>query len=107
MKKKIKYVKPEPSEVKIFRDRWLKKGCELINITSLCEAKLGCSGSCNSFNEPDESIHHIQLWYRDEVVANAVEGIEIIDEDKYCIFLTEPWTKNENPNFIIFRKVKT
>jgi len=105
MKKKHKILKYEPSKSWKFRQEWGRKGYELINITPLCEAKLGVSGSCNDFNEPDESIHHIQLWYRDEVIANIVDGIEIIDEDKYCYFLTDKWKGDKISDFIIFRKV--
>ena len=99
-------IKNEPSKVKEFRDYWLAKGFELINITTLLEVKLGKSGWCNDFNEPNETIHHIQLWYRDEVIANAGEGIEIIDDKKYCVFLTDYWKGKEKPDFIIFRMVK-
>jgi hypothetical protein len=89
------------SKIGDFRKKWLKKGYELINITGLLEAKLGCSGWCNDFNEPDDTIHHIQLLYRDEVVANVGHSkIDIIDEDKYLSF------KDLDNDFIIFRKVK-
>ena len=99
--KKFNFKKPESSEVQKFRKYWFKKGYELINITTLCEPKLGTSGWCNDFNEPDETIHHIQLWYRDEIIANISEyGIELIDNKKYCYF------DDFEGNFIIFRKVK-
>ena len=103
----MKNYKNKPSEVKKFRDKWLKKGYELINITTLLEPKMGCGGWCNDFNEPDETIHHIQLWYRDEVIAN-VNGkcIYPIDDDKYVVFTSEEYIVNEEVDFIIFRKVK-
>ena len=99
-------IQNEPSPVQLFRRKMHKKGFELINITTLCELKLGTSGWCNTFNEPDESIHHIQIWYRDEIVAN-MSGLTyaVIDEDRYIIF-----HDNEDDftgaDFIIFRKVK-
>lgn len=94
----------KPSEVFKFRQKWLKKGIELINITTLCEPHLGYSGTCNDFNEPDESLHHIQLRYRGECVANICgDGIQIIDDDLYCVFIEEDLLGND---FIIFRKVK-
>ena len=102
----LKIKKEKPSEISKFRKKYLNRNIELINITSLCEPKLGCSGSCNDINDPDETIHHIQFWYRDEIVANMGTKIEIMDDNKYCVFLTEPWTKYEAPDFIIFRKVK-
>jgi hypothetical protein len=96
----------EKSDIMIFREKYLKKNIELINITSLCQPKLGDSGWCNDINEPDETIHHIQLWYRDDIVANiGPDGIDIIDEDKYCLFITN---KDDitGSDFIIFRKCK-
>lgn len=89
------------SESQILRNKWLKKGIELINITSLCDLRLGCSGSCNNFNEPDETIHHGQLQYRKETIANlTANGVELIAEDKHLLY------NNEEGDFIIFRKVK-
>ena len=89
------------SKIGDFRNKWLKKGYELINITSLLKTRLGCSGWGNDFDEPDDTIHHIQLLYRDEVVANVGHSkIDIIDEDKYLLF------KDLDNDFIIFRKVK-
>ena len=107
MENKMKIPKNKPSEVKKFRDKWLKKGYELINITTLLEPKMGNSGWCNEFNEPDETIHHIQLWYRDEVIAN-INGRKIypIDDDLYVVFVDEDVSFEEECDFIVFRKVK-
>lgn len=88
-----------------FREKWKKKGFELINVTGHLEPFMGCSGSCNAFNEPNETIHHIQLRYRDETIANMADGIEIIDDD-YVVFYTERWKGDNISDFIIFRKVK-
>lgn len=89
------------SEEYFFRQKMLKKGYELINITTLCVPKLGMSGWCNSFNEPDETIHHIQLLYRDEIVCNILtDNIEVIDDNKYIV-----WETDEG-DFIVYRKVK-
>lgn len=96
----------EKSKVKILRDKWLKKGYELINITSLCEPKLGISGWVAGINEPEEEAYHIQLRYRDETIANISDGIEIIDEDKYVVFTNDKWKYDNISDFIIFRKVK-
>jgi len=104
----MKIKKQKPSEVKNYRDKWLKKGIELINITTLCEPKLGTSGWCNDFNEPDETIHHIQLHYRDEIIAN-INGvcITIIDDKKYCYMLTKEYIcGDDDVDFIIFKKCK-
>jgi len=88
------------SDSGIFRKKWLKKGYELVNITTLCEVMLGNSGWCNDWNEPDETIHHVQIRYRKEIVANLQEcGITIIDDDKYIY-----WSDGED--FCIFLKVK-
>ena len=94
------------SEVQKLRKKWYKKGYELINITTLCELKLGMSGWCNDFNEPEETIHHVQVWYRGENIASINPNkIYVFDDDKYLA-----WTTNERDisgaDFIIFRKVK-
>ena len=105
MGKKDKCFSSKKSLVKQERDKWLKKGIELVNITTLCETKMGGSGWCNDFNEPEETCHHIQIWYRDEVIANVhADGIEIIDEDRFLLFISEDCMGDD---FIIFRKVKT
>jgi len=94
------------SPVGRLRKLWLKKGYELINITTLCKCSLGTSGFCNGFNEPEETIHHLQLWYRDEQVAVInVKGSYVVDEDKYLLWTTSV-DKITGNNFIIFRKVK-
>lgn len=99
----LKY-KHEPSDAFKFRKKWTKKGYELVDITHLCKAKIGCSGWCNDFNEPDENIYHISIWYRDEVVANVkANNMYVIDDDKYVIYSEEDYTGD---NFIVFRKVK-
>jgi len=94
------------SDVYKFRKKYLNKGYDLVNITTLCEPKLGTSGWCNDFNEPDDTIHHIQLYYRNEIIANInPKGIYVIDDKKYCVFVTNKKDKS-GPDFIIFRKVK-
>ena len=105
--KRMSVGKIQLSEVGKFRKDWLDKGFELINITTLCDLKLGESGWCNDFNEPDESCHHIQIWYRGDNIA-VVTGslIYTIDEDKYLVFLTEEDCVTGR-DFIIFKKVKT
>lgn len=99
----MKYV-DRPSEVKKFRDEWRKKGYELVNITPLCQVRIGDSGWCNDFNEPEESCHHIQILYRDECIANAAgDGIHLID-DARCAVLDLPDCCGND--FVIFLKVK-
>lgn len=98
--------KYQPSEICKFRNKWLKKGIELVDITKLVEFKLGESGWCNDFREPDECIYHIQCHYRDEVVANiSGKTFTVIDDNKFLIYHT-----NEDDitgaDFIVFRKVK-
>lgn len=90
----------EESDIFKFRKKLIKKGYELVDITQLCEFKLGRSGSANNFNEPNEEIYHIQAWYREKQVA-VFQGNSCyeIDDDKYVV-----WTSAEN--FIIFKKAK-
>jgi hypothetical protein len=72
------------SPVGKFRKEWSDKGYDLVNISSLCTMKLGYSGWCNDFNEPDEECHHIQIWYRNECIANAhANKIVILDDTKF------------------------
>lgn len=87
-----------------FRKKWLKKGFELINITSLCELKLGISGSCNEFNYPNEECYHIQVLYRDECIANfSGDSNYVIDDDKYILYYPFPNDVNGS-DFIIYMK---
>ena len=98
MEKKINFT-TEKSESFKFREQWLEKGFELVDITHLIEYKNGEHGWINSFNEPSENIYHCQLWYRDECVCNFYgDNYSVIDDDKYCMFL-------EGEGFIFYRKV--
>jgi hypothetical protein len=93
----------KPSEVALFRKRFEKKGIELINISTLCDYKLGTSGWCSGFNEPEETIHHIQVHYRGEIVANInALSITAIDEEKYAVFITNE-DDVSGADFIIFK----
>jgi len=95
-----------PTEISKFRALYLKKGFDLVNITGLCIFKLGKSGWCNDFNEPDEEIYHIQVNYRDQWIGNLnVDNSQPNWKDGYVIFVTN---KNDcvGADFIIFRKVK-
>ena len=93
------------SSIQRFRGYWFKKGYDLVNITPLCEFKLGCSGWCNNFNEPEDEIYHVQIYYRNELIGNLSGNcIYPIDDEKYVIFQNrDEMTGND---FIIFRKVK-
>ena len=87
------------------RKKWDKKGYELINITPLLKTELGCSGWCNGLNEPDETIHHVQLLLRNEVIANIdAAGVHIIDDD--CYLLHKEEEDALGCDFIIYRKIK-
>jgi len=101
-----KGLKNTKSKSQKFRDKWLKKGYDLINMTSLCEVTIGESGWCNDFNEPDETCHHIQFKYRDEVIASySPPNLYPIDDNKYLILMVN----EDDPlggEFIIYRKVK-
>ena len=102
----MKIPKYKPSESQLFRTKWIKKGFELIDITRLCEFRLGESGWCNDINEPEENIYHIQIRYRGDIVANVGEdGMEVIDDNKHIIFGTKKWKSDNTNDFIIFRKV--
>ncbi len=97
----------EPSKIDKFRKKYLNKGFELIDITQLCEFKLGRSGSCNGINEPNDEIYHIQIHYRAEPIANVGEdGMEVIDDDKFVIFGTDKWKRDKINDFIVFYKSK-
>jgi hypothetical protein len=103
--KKMKGFENKDSDVMKFRKQWLKKGIDLINITTLCEPKMGCSGWCGNFNEPDETIHHIQIHYRNEPIANIkTDGVYIIDDSKYVAFITNE-KDITGADFCLFRKV--
>jgi hypothetical protein len=89
----------EPSRIGVFRAEFLAKGFDLVDVTQLCEFRLGNSGWCSDFNEPSENCYHIQAWYRGVQVAvfdgsgaHAVDGSHEVYAD--------------GEDFIIFRKVK-
>lgn len=92
--------KYEPMPITIFRKNWLDKGYDLVDISKLCEFRLGGSGWCNDFNEPDEPCYHIQVYYRNECIGilDILEKPKNFDE-KYIIFL-------DDGDFIIFKKCK-
>lgn len=96
--------KYEPTKIFNFRKEWLEDGYELIDITQHVEFKLGRSGSCNDFNQPNEEIYHIQAHYRDECIANfKANSCYVIDDDLYVIFVAGP-SNEDDDDFIIFRK---
>jgi hypothetical protein len=98
--------KEEPSDLRLFQEYWHKKGYDLVNVTTLLEPKLGTSGSCGDLQDFDESIHHIQLWYRDECVVNmGPNKFNVIDDTKYVGFVTN-LDDPMGADFAIFRKVK-
>jgi len=86
-----------PMPVQTLRKDWLAKGYELVDITQLCSFRLGNSGWCNDFNEPDENIYHLKIIYRDEEVS-VVNGMWC--EEGYIFF------KEDDGDFIIFKKCK-
>ena len=101
---KEKMMKIEKSDICKFRKKFLKKGIELIDITPHCKFKLGNSGWCNNFNDPDDAIYHIQVLYRDEQIAVfGFDGCYVIDDDKFVIFKSDDIL---NTDFIIFYKAK-
>ena len=103
---KMKYnIKNEKSEVQKLREKWFKKGFYLVNITKLCEASIGESGWCNGFNEPEETIHHIKIKYRDEEIGVICNKSYVIDDDKFLMFTTND-DDLTGENFIIFIKVR-
>ncbi len=82
-----------------FRRYWIKKNYDLVDITQLCELKLGISGWCNDWNCPDEQIYHIQVKYRDKWIGNFDPSNKQINfEDRFLVFVTDE-------SFIIFMKV--
>ena len=92
--------KYEPMPIETFRKNWLSKGYELVDITRLCELKLGESGWCNDFNSPEENIYHIQVWYRTECIGSLYPSIEQPNwDEKYVVFVSDE-------DFIIFKKCK-
>jgi len=102
MKTKLK-INNDSSTQQLLRNKYLKKGIELIDITLLTELKQGNHGWCSGFNEEDQNIYHIQIWYRGEVVATAgAGGMEIIDDKNYLLYKDDYYKSD----YIIFRKVK-
>ena len=94
------------TDIANFRTHYIKKGFDLINITGLCKFKLGNSGWCNDFNEPDEEIYHLQVEYRDQWIGNLTPGIKQLNwENDYVVFTTNH-DDITGADFIIFRKVK-
>ncbi len=92
----------KPSKAMLFREHWLKKGYDLVDITGLCEARIGNSGWCNDINEPEENIYHVQILYRGETIANLTSaGLEVIDDESYVVFTDD---KREG-DFILFRLI--
>jgi hypothetical protein len=77
----------------------MRKGIELIDITQLCRAEIDSHGWCENIGEPRESIYHIKILYRDEIVAQVHEDakFDVIDDDRYVLFFDD--------GFIVFRKV--
>ena len=100
-KKKNKLLK---SKIGLFRERYKRKGFELIDITRLCKFDLGESGWCNDFNEPEETIYHIKACYRDEEICDFPDPNKNINEDYVVFFINEKDITGRD--FIIFRKVK-
>lgn len=85
-----------------FRQHWLSKGYELVGITGLCEFRLGGSGWCNDFNEPDEKIYHLQVRYRGEVIGTFSPDDKQTNWDEgYVVFVDV-----SDGDFIIFKKCK-
>lgn len=102
---KYEFNNEEPSEVFVFREKMAKQGFDLVNITTLCELKLGTSGWANGFNEPDESIHHVQIWYREEQVATISSNrLYVLDDDSFACLAVNDDDPLGN-DFIIYRKV--
>ena len=92
--------KYEPMPIELFRKNWLKKSYDLVDVTQLCEFKLGNSGWCNDWNNPDEKIYHIQVWYREENIGVFYPSEKQPNwDEKYVVFISDE-------DFIIFRKVK-
>ena len=86
-----------PMPVDTLRKEWLAKGFELVDITQLCKFKLGNSGWCNDFNEPEENIYHLKVFYRDDEIA-TVNGMWC--EEGYVFF------KEDDGDFIVFKTSK-
>ena len=96
--------KYDDTNITKFRKHWLKKGYELIDVTQLIDLKLGISGWCNDFNEPDEQIYHIKVIYRGEEICSFPDPNTNCDEN-YIVFTTNE-KDISGADFIIFRKLK-
>lgn len=95
----------KPSELRLLKEKCYKKGYELINITSLLKPELGTSGWTGNFEDYQETIHHIKLYYQGELVATVgPEKGYVIDDKKYLLFITNRGDMC-GADFIIFRKV--
>jgi hypothetical protein len=86
------------SESYAFRQKYQKKNIELVDITGMCTAEINSHGWCNSFNEPDENIYHIKIYYRKEIVAQVGKELEVVDDSRFVVF-------QDCDGFIIFLKV--
>lgn len=97
-----------PSSQEQFRAKLMKEGYELVDITPHCEFKLGISGCCNNFGEPNQDIYHVQIWYRDQNVAN-LNGLQVyvIDDEQYAVWTDTTWASAKVPeaDFVLYRKV--
>ncbi len=104
MKKKNKFeISNKKSDICKFREKYLKKNIELVDITSLCELKLGQSGWCSGLNEPEDNIYHIQILYRKEIVATiGPDRGYTIDDNRYVLYVTEP-DNITGADFILFK----
>lgn len=103
------FAEEEPSDQEKFRALMLKQGYDLVDITPHCEFKLGISGNCNNFNEPDQQIYHVQIWYRDHNIANLNgKQVYVIDDDLFAVWTDTQWMDCQIPeaDFVIYRKVR-
>ena len=103
--KKLKICENTPSDICKFRKSYTDRGLELVDITHLCTFKLGDSGWCNNFNEPDENLHHIKVFYRDEEIGIfGCDDCYAIDESEYTIWKEEGDAVSND--FIVFKVCK-
>ena len=95
--------KTPESRISKFRKKWEKKGYHLVDVTKLLTFKLGYSGWCNDWNEPDENIYHVKIYYRDEDIG-SLPDLANLDERFEAFFTNEDDITGKD--FIIFMKVK-
>ena len=85
------------SKIGMYYKHFKKLGYDLIDVTGMLTSRVNTHGIVNDFKEPDSNIYHVELLFRDELVA-IVDGESVYTVNKN--FVTY-----EDEGFIVFRKI--